>query len=165
MSSDLLKHAAEIIEAYVSNNEVQARELPGLLREVFGTLTDLSTKGTPPKINETISDPETEEDVVPESYTPTEKKKIEPFLPIDEAVTDEAVFCLICGKSCKALKGHLTRSHKIDFDEYRAMFDLDKSFPMVAPAYSDKRRSLAIAAGLGDKLRDSRRKGAGDTQG
>ncbi|MBF0339747.1 MAG: MucR family transcriptional regulator [Magnetococcales bacterium] len=158
MSSDLLKHAAEIVEAYVSNNEVQARELSVLLREVYGTLTTLSSgiQVALPAESESCPDSTAEENVA--ASTGTEKEKPVPFVPLEEAVTEDAVICLICGKACKALKGHLTRSHKIDFDEYRGMFDLDKSFPMVAPAYSDKRRALAIEAGLGDKLRDSRRK-------
>lgn len=159
MSSDLLKHAAEIIEAYVSNNEVQARELPALLREVYSTLNDLASNGSASTSRDVAPTPESDEDE-PASpiMTSGDSKKPQPFVPIDQAVTEDAVICLICGKPCKALKGHLTRSHKMDFDEYRAMFDLDKSFPMVAPSYSDKRRSLAIEAGLGDKLRDSRRK-------
>ncbi|MBF0628031.1 MAG: MucR family transcriptional regulator [Magnetococcales bacterium] len=160
MSSDLLKHAAEIIEAYVSNNEVQARELPRLLREVFGTLNELAQHGDVAKLHEVDMELETGEEESTERAAGADKNKVEPFVPIDQAITQDAVICLICGKPCKALKGHLTRSHKIDFDEYRGMFDLDKSFPMVAPSYSEKRRSLAIEAGLGDKLRDSRRKGA-----
>ncbi len=158
MSSDLLKHAAEIIEAYVSNNEVQSRELPGLLKEVFVTLTELSSKGTAVAVREAAPPQEVEEEIVETTAALPDKKKPVPFVSIDQAVTEDAVICLICGKACKALKGHLTRSHKIDFDAYRAMFDLDKNFPMVAPSYSDKRRALAIEAGLGDKLRDSRRK-------
>ncbi|MBF0273191.1 MAG: MucR family transcriptional regulator [Magnetococcales bacterium] len=164
MSSDLLKHAAEIIEAYVSNNEVQARELPTLLTQVFETLTVLSSGGTVATVREAAQTVETEEEQPPVTTSGTEKKKTVPFVSIDQAVTEDAVICLICGKACKALKGHLTRSHKIDFDEYRGMFDLDKSFPMVAPSYSDKRRALAIEAGLGDKLRDSRRKGTNDAE-
>ncbi|MEO5346615.1 MAG: MucR family transcriptional regulator [Magnetococcus sp. YQC-9] len=159
MSSNLLKHAAEIIEAYVSNNEVQARELPGLLKEVFATLTDLASSSPAPSIREVISLSEShDEESGTETVSAGDSKKPQPYVPIDQAVTEDAVICLICGKSCKALKGHLTRSHKMDFDEYRGMFDLDKSFPMVAPSYSDKRRALAIEAGLGDKLRDSRRR-------
>ncbi|MEO5332652.1 MAG: MucR family transcriptional regulator [Magnetococcus sp. YQC-5] len=164
MSSDLLKHAAEIVEAYVSNNEIQARELPGLLKEVFGTLMALSvgTSGegirkdllVSEDIAETMEATEAEEI---KSVSRIEKKKIVPFLPVNQAVTHEAILCLICGKSCKALKGHLTRSHKIDCDQYRTMFDLDKTFPLVAPAYSEHRRALALEFGLGDKLRESRK--------
>ncbi|MBF0263503.1 MAG: MucR family transcriptional regulator, partial [Magnetococcales bacterium] len=137
MSSDLLKHAAEIIEAYVSNNEVQARELPALLREVFSTLNDLSSSRTASTGRDAATSAENdEEEPAPVVMTSGETKKPQPFVPIDQAVTEDAVICLICGKSCKALKGHLTRSHKMDFDEYRGMFDLDKNFPMVAPSYS-----------------------------
>lgn len=155
MSSDLLKHAAEIVEAYVSNNEIHAKELPGLLKEVFEVLTTLASGKSVEGVREESS--VTVEEAIKPAALQTGKKRPEPFVAIDQAVSDDVIICLICGKSCKAIKGHLTRSHKIDFDQYRKMFDLDKSFPMVAPNYSKRRRSLAIEAGLGDKLRESRK--------
>ncbi|MBF0439055.1 MAG: MucR family transcriptional regulator [Magnetococcales bacterium] len=161
MSSDLLKHTAGIVEAYVSNNEIHAKELPILLKEVFGTLLGLSAGGRVEAVQEENAFAITEE--APEEFIHSsqrvEKKKPVPFVPVEQAVSYDAVICLICGKGCRALKGHLTRSHKIDLEQYRKQYDLDKSFPMVAPAYSEKRRALAIEAGLGDKMRVPRNKG------
>ena len=79
-----------------------------------------------------------------------------PFVPVDQAVTQDTIFCLICGKASKAIKGHLTKTHRIDIPTYRANFGLPKDFPMVAPSYSETRRKLAVAAGSGEKLQAGR---------
>lgn len=41
MASNLVKYAAEIVAAYVSNNEIHAQEVPILLDNVFGVLARL----------------------------------------------------------------------------------------------------------------------------
>ena len=38
------------------------------------------------------------------------------------------------------------------------MFDLPRNFSMVAPAYAEKRRQLAIDSGLAEKLQKARKK-------
>ncbi len=154
MSSDLVKRASEIVEAYVSNNEVPSDEVPALLNEVYASLVRMSGG---------VSEDHAQEAIAAEGAeiaTPAELEggKTTPAVPISEAVQKSYVVCLLCGKRCKALKGHLTRSHKIDVEDYRAMFDLPKDFPMVAPSYSARRRQLAIDAGLGDKLREARKR-------
>ncbi|MBF0621916.1 MAG: MucR family transcriptional regulator [Magnetococcales bacterium] len=163
MSSDLVKQAAMIVESYVSNNEVPPQEVTGLLSNIYGTLVNLS--------DQTVSISEESTETAVEAADKTEKSsgssvasksvaavKPKPFVPVDEAVSHSSVICLLCGKACSALKGHLTRSHSMSVDIYRDTFDLPKNFPMVSPEYSAKRRKLAIDAGLGDKLREAREK-------
>ncbi|MBF0296498.1 MAG: MucR family transcriptional regulator [Magnetococcales bacterium] len=141
MTADILKFASEIVEAYVSKNELPPREVSILLREVFDTLRTLSEE------TEEIPTGEPPPDWTPTSFP--EPAKQQPFVPLDQAVTPQAIICLICGRACKALKGHLTRSHGLEIPQYRAMFGLDKSFPMTAAEYSGTRRNLAKKFGLG----------------
>ncbi|MBF0368082.1 MAG: MucR family transcriptional regulator [Magnetococcales bacterium] len=168
MSSDLVKHAAEIVGAYVSNNEIRANEVPGLINQIYGTLSSLSG-GKLEEMAYPVPHPIADESAKQEknsaegksiaatSRKPAPKIKPKPAVAIDKAVREDAVTCLICGKACQALKGHLTRSHKVNVDDYRQMFDLPKDFPLVSPSYSARRRQLAIDAGLGEKLRESRK--------
>ncbi|MBF0426267.1 MAG: MucR family transcriptional regulator [Magnetococcales bacterium] len=170
MSSDLLKRAAGIVESYVSNNELPAGEIPGLLNKVYNSLLQLSTVEAGGGIVAGEGGAHTEDsqgraarggarDTASDVRSPEpglKDTKPTPAVPISEAVREDAVVCLICAKACKALKGHLTRSHKITIDDYRKMFDLPRSFQLVSPAYSEKRRKLAIDAGLGEKLRTAR---------
>ncbi|MBF0179586.1 MAG: MucR family transcriptional regulator [Magnetococcales bacterium] len=141
MTADLLKFASEIVEAYVAKNELSPREVPVLLREVFDTLralseeTDAIPTGEPPPDWTLTSFPES-----------TQQR---PFVPLDQAVTPQAIICLICGRACKALRAHLTRTHGMEVPQYRAMFGLDRNFPMTAPEYSGTRRKLAKQFGLG----------------
>lgn len=167
MSSDLIRHAAEIVASYVSNNEMPAKDVTGLLNEVFSTLNRMSGQQVAelPKITPVQESAPAEEspdtDDKKERRPPavkTERKKIEPAVPIETSVSADAILCLVCGKPCKAIKGHLSRSHGIDLDEYRRRYNLDRDYPMVSPSYSERRRQLAIDAGLGEKLRASRKK-------
>ncbi|MBF0187431.1 MAG: MucR family transcriptional regulator [Magnetococcales bacterium] len=168
MSSDLLKWTAEIVQSYVSKNEMKANDVPQLLSSVHQALSTISEKSTEGDFGKGASVPAGAAQLSAESAVgkPTADRssaqsfvvKPVPKVPIEDAVQKDAVICLLCGKSCRALKGHLTRSHKMSVEEYRKMFDLDRDFPVVAPSYSEHRRKLAIEAGLGDKLRNARKR-------
>ena len=93
---------------------------------------------------------------------PTEKQKasVVPAIPLDQAVTDEKVYCLCCGKGFTMLKRHLKAEHGLTEEEYRQMYGLPDSFPLVAPKYSERKAAYAKQAGLGKYSRES-----GDKEG
>ena len=68
-------------------------------------------------------------------------------------MSEEFLTSFVDGRKYKSLKRHLS-TNGMTPDEYRAKFGLPKDYPMVAPAYSAQRSSLAKSLGLG-------RKGAG----
>lgn len=86
---------------------------------------------------------------------PSRPKTMTPAIPIEQAVTDEKVYCLICGKGFTMLKRHLKAEHGLSEDEYRQMFGLPDDFPLVAPNYSKRKAAYAKKAGLGKYRRDS----------
>ncbi|MBF0148041.1 MAG: MucR family transcriptional regulator [Magnetococcales bacterium] len=143
-----LKFTAEIVQAYVANNEIPATEIPGLIQSVHRTLSILSEdSGSLPGKDELM------DEILIER---TRKKAatmedIKPFVDPSLAISENAVICLICGKELKAMKGHLSRTHGMDINAYRRRFHLDGNFPMVAPAYSEKRRQLAKETRLGER--------------
>ena len=59
--------------------------------------------------------------------------------------------CLEDGKKLKMLKRHLMTHYNLTPDQYRARWGLAADYPMVAPAYAEKRRELAKKIGLGRK--------------
>lgn len=63
----------------------------------------------------------------------------------------EHILSLIDGKPYKTLTRHLGR-HGLTPDDYRARYKLPADYPMVAPDYSDHRRTLAKGFGLGRKV-------------
>ncbi|MGD9862512.1 MAG: MucR family transcriptional regulator [Pseudodonghicola sp.] len=77
-----------------------------------------------------------------------------PALPIDQAVTDDKVYCLCCGRGFTMLKRHLKAEHGLTEEDYRALFGLPADMPLVAPNYSERKAAYAKRVGLGKYQRD-----------
>ena len=58
------------------------------------------------------------------------------------------IISMIDGKPYASLIRHL-RNHGLTPEEYRARYKLPKSYPMVAPAYSQARSAIARTIGFG----------------
>ncbi len=80
--------------------------------------------------------------------------KRKPCIPIEESVTDEAVRCLICGKSMKMLKRHLNQAHNMTPEHYKAAFGLSKDHPLTAPNYTKQKSQYAKITAFGSYDRD-----------
>ncbi|MCE0503902.1 MucR family transcriptional regulator [Roseivivax sp. GX 12232] len=76
-----------------------------------------------------------------------------PALPIAEAVTQDKVYCLCCGKGFKMLKRHIGSEHGLTEEQYRRMFGLTEDTPLVAPSYSERKARYAKERGLGTYAR------------
>lgn len=75
--------------------------------------------------------------------------RAEPALPVSQAVTQNTVYCLCCGKGFKMLKRHLRAEHGLTEQEYRRLYSLPDDMPLVAPSYSDQKAKYAKKAKLG----------------
>ena len=126
---------ADIVAAHVSNNRVAVNDLPELIRQVHGALSGLGTPVEQPPV------------------------KAEPFVSVRASVKPDHLVCLACGQKNKMLRRHLVVAHNMTPEEYRAAYDLPKTYPMVAPNYSEQRADLARAIGLGKMPRTSNRGG------
>lgn len=85
----------------------------------------------------------------------TAKSAATPAIPLDKAVTNDKVFCLCCGRGFTMLKRHLNAEHGLTEEEYRQLFSLPESMPLVAPNYSERKAAYAKQVGLGKYNRDS----------
>ncbi|MHA6327053.1 Ros/MucR family transcriptional regulator [Roseivivax sp. CAU 1753] len=79
-----------------------------------------------------------------------------PARPISEAVEQDKVYCLCCGKGFKMLKRHIGSEHGLTEERYRHMFGLADDFPLVAPSYSERKANYAKKKGLGKYDRDAK---------
>ena len=122
----LLKMTANIVAAYVSNNAIDADKLPHLFENVFEGIERVATAS--------------KEDKQP---------RPEPAVPIDEALTDEAIICLEDGQAFQSLKQHLRVKYNMTPEAYREKWGLPRDYPMVAPNYAKRRSALAKKTGLG----------------
>src|SRR6185312_5169870 len=108
--AEIIEMTADIVSAYVGNNEVSATELPTLIHAVHGALRGVST-----------------------AAEPVEVAPKEPAVPVKRSVTPEFLVCLEDGRKFKSLKRHLRTKYNMSPEDYRAKWGLPKDYPMVAP--------------------------------
>ncbi len=132
--TSLAKITAEIVAAYVSNNQIAIADLPGLITAVAG------------RLNKVGAEPE----------QPAEEKS-EPAVSVRRSVRPDHLVCLVCGQAQKMLKRHLAVRHELTPAEYRERFGLKPDYPMAAPNYVQQRREVALATGLGRPQKPARR--------
>jgi predicted transcriptional regulator len=129
-STNFMELAADLVAAYVSNNNVPVSELPNVIASVHASLAGLA--------NGTFTEP-----AGPEKPTPAQVKK---------SVTPDALISFIDGKGYKTLKRHLT-GHGLTIEGYRARYGLPADYPSTSATYSAQRSELARSLGLGQQRR------------
>ncbi|KIH76820.1 transcriptional regulator, MucR family [Geoalkalibacter ferrihydriticus] len=133
----LLEMAAEIVAAHASTTPMSKEELLSELAEIYKTL-DAMEKG---------------EAVIAES---SEAGQAEPAVSRKKAFGRDKITCMLCGKEMKTLSRHLKTAHDLKPAEYRKKFDIPRTQPLAARAYSEKRRQMAKDRGLGENLAKAR---------
>jgi predicted transcriptional regulator len=134
----LLEMAAEIVAAHASSTSMTREELVAELAEVHKALLAIE-KGEAVCV-------ETSEEAAAAAPTISRKK----------AFGKDKVVCMLCGKEMKTLTRHLKTSHGMKPGEYRKQFDIPRTQPLAARAYSESRRQMAVARGLGENLAKAR---------
>ena len=127
-SAQLIRLAVEVVSAYLGQNPLPADQIPGMLREVYGSLVSLG--GPAPS-------------AIPEAAKPA--------VSVKKSVTPDYIICLEDGKQLKMLKRHLRVTYNMTPEEYRAKWNLPRDYPMVAPNYAVVRSEFAKQIGLGRK--------------
>ena len=175
---DIRVMTTEVVTAYLGRNQLSARDLSGLIVEVFDTLnglggaaaskeeesSDAGGEAVPEAepAQEFVAEPEPEPDEAeepapqpePEPVAVADDKRQTPAVPIEESVTDDLIYCLENGKRYKTLKRHLWSSYGLTPEAYRKKWNLPKDYPLVAPNYSKRRSATAKEIGLGRRPRN-----------
>lgn len=132
--------ATELTIAWLGNPNTRASsdEVPAFLNKMHEAVQSLAVGPVPP--------PQEEADA-PQNFEPatTVRKSL---------ASKDHIISLIDGKPYKTLRRHLA-THGLTPAEYRARYGLKADYPMVAPNYSEARRSMAQKIGLGRKPRNS----------
>ena len=129
-NDNYIELTADIVSAYVSNNSVQANDIPSLINQVHSALLRVSSGQ-----NEAPMEP------------------LKPAVPVKKSITPEYIVCLEDGKKFKSLKRHLRTQYNMTPEQYRDKWDLAADYPMVAPNYAAARSQLAKQMGLGQQRR------------
>src|SRR5437763_13783208 len=115
-----------IVSSYVRHHTLRPEQLSDLITAVHHALSNL---GQP---------------------TQTEEVRI-PAVSVRRSVHHEYVVCLDCGYRGKMIQRHISTRHALNRDEYLKRWGLRSDHPLTAPAYSERRSTLAKALGLGRK--------------
>ena len=124
----LIDNTTRIVESYVSNNQIDIKDLSLLISEVHTALCRLS-----------------------EDQPAPERAELKPAVPKKKSVMPDYIICLEDGKKFKSLKRHLRTHYNLSPEEYREKWDLPHDYPMVAPNYARARSELAKKMGLGTR--------------
>ena len=119
---------AEIVRGYVAKNSVAVDQLGALIAMVHRTLSGLG---------------ENAPGALPDPLTPA--------VPIRRSVQPDHVVCLECGFRAVTLRRHLRVAHGLEPAAYRVRWKLATDHALTAPAYSERRSTMAKQLGLGRK--------------
>lgn len=128
--ADILACSTEIVAAYVGRNPVGAAALPDLIRTIHASLTGLS-----------------------QAPAAALRERQKPAVPISRSVQHDYIVCLEDGAQLKMLKRYLRSRFDLSPEEYRRKWGLPPDYPMVAPAYAERRSDFAKRIGLGKGVR------------
>lgn len=132
-SLNIMALVAEVVAAYVSNNEMESSELPAFIQQVYRSLGNVGSS---------------------RSFLLHDRP--DPVVPVEESVQADYIVCLEDGRRLKMLKRHLKTAYNMTPDQYRERWGLASDYPMVAPNYAKRRSNLAKDIGLGTR-RERRR--------
>ena len=122
---------AEIVSSYVKKNQIAPGDIPALINTVYQSLL------TAGKAAE--SEP---------ARTPA--------VSIRQSVRRNYVICLDCGWRGQMLRRHVKAAHALTPEQYRARWSLRPDYPLTAPAYAERRSTLAKQSGLGKRAKRRR---------
>jgi predicted transcriptional regulator len=123
-----LSLVARIVRSYVAQNTIGIDQLAGLIAEVHRSLIGLGQSAPAPPA---------------------------PAVPIRRSVQHDHVVCLECGYRGRVLRRHLRVAHGLEPAEYRVRWRLPPDHPITAPAYSERRSTMAKQIGLGRKSQEA----------
>jgi predicted transcriptional regulator len=117
---------ARIVQSYVRHHTVETSQVSDLITSVHRALGQVGQPAQPEEIRT-------------------------PAVSVRQSVRHDYVVCLDCGYQAKMLRRHISAQHALSSDEYLKRWGLRSDHPLIAPAYSEQRSTMAKALGLGRK--------------
>ena len=117
---------ATVVKSYVRQHKMRADQLSDLITSVHQALGQLGQPVTPEEV-------------------------LTPAVSVRRSVHHDYVVCLDCGYRGKTLRRHISTRHGFNRDEYLRRWGLRSDHPLTAPAYSERRSTMAKGFGFGRK--------------
>jgi len=115
----VLDATKEIVTAFVANNKIEGGALPGLIVEIYTSLS---------RITEHSSAIET---------------PLAPAVAVQDSVHPDYLVCLEDGKRMTMLKRYIKRVYGLSPEQYRKRWGLPGDYPMTAPNHIENLRATA----------------------
>lgn len=136
MSDDIsaIELAAELTAAWLANpnTRTSADDVPAFLISMHTAVAQLSGTAAP-------------------ELTEEPAQIFDPAVTVRKSLASpDHIISMIDGKAYKTLRRHLS-TNALTPEDYRARYNLKSDYPMVAPSYSEARRTMAKSIGLGRK--------------
>ena len=125
-----LSLVAEIVRSYLAQNSVGVDQVAGLIATVHRSLSGLVQSAPAPA-------------------------PLVPAVSIRRSVQHDRVVCLECGFLSQMLRRHIRVAHGLEPAGYRVRWKLPADHPITAPAYSERRSTLAKRIGLGRRPQEA----------
>jgi len=117
---------ATIVGSYVRHHTVGADQVSDLIATVHRALGQLGQPNQPEEVRT-------------------------PAVSVRRSVSQDYVVCMDCGYRGKTLRRHITTRHGLNRAEYLKRWGLRSDHPLTAPAYSERRSTMAKGLGFGRK--------------
>jgi len=117
--------AVQVVSAYLQRNQVAADQLATLISTVHQALGDLGKPAAEAIVERT------------------------PAVSLRRSVQRDYVVCIDCGWRGQMVRRHLMTAHGLTVEQYRTRWNLLHDHAMTAPAYSERRSTMAKQIGLG----------------
>jgi predicted transcriptional regulator len=117
---------ATIVGRYVRHHTVGADQVSDLIATVHRALGELGQPNQPEEV-------------------------LVPAVSVRRSVSQDYVVCMDCGYRGKTLRRHISTRHGLSRGEYLKRWGLQRDHALTAPAYSERRSTLAKELGLGRK--------------
>jgi predicted transcriptional regulator len=125
-----LSLVTRIVRGYVAQNSIGIDQVAGLIATVHRSLSGLGKDAPAPA-------------------------PLAPAVPIGRSVQRDQVVCLECGFISRMLRRHLRIAHGLEPAAYRVRWNLPADHPITAPAYSERRSTMAKRIGFGRRPRQA----------
>lgn len=144
--------AAQIVAAYVAHNAVDPDGVAKLLRDVRDVFAgdDSAARGNADALDAALSSvgdgsvgfnaPNLP--LKPDALA-APKVRRKPTVEPRQSVTANFIICLECEEKFATLKRHIRSTHGMTPEQYREKHHLTPDYPMIAPAYSVRRKELS----------------------
>jgi|SRR5271155_1100156 len=117
---------AKIVSKYVAHHRVASDQIADLINTVHQAIGHLGQPSEP-------------------------KEALTPAVSVRRSVRHDYVVCLDCGFRAQTLRRHVRVQHGLNRIEYLRRWGLKADHPLTAPAYSERRSTMAKTLGLGRK--------------